>query len=116
MADKRNNPSNYAMGVLSEARMEGLRVQGNGRGRRRRPSQEGHQRGARPGADEIHHALCEETLVRYHSICAAHAPDFVSRQSIGVAHTTVRGVMANSDCIERGLIRPLMAIFSGTGV
>jgi len=107
MADKRNNPSNYALVVLSEgAEWKDYRVRETGEA-----DAFGHRRKANVGedlADEIHHALCEETIVSDLTYdLRSGAPDFVDKM---VANTFAGMAI---DCIERGESGLMMAISHG---
>ena len=95
MTDKRNNPSNYALVVLSEgAEWEGLPGQGNGEadafGHRKKKMNVGEDL-----ADEIQNTLGEETIVSDLTYdLRSGSPDFVDK----MVASTFAGMAV--DCIE----------------
>jgi ATP-dependent phosphofructokinase / diphosphate-dependent phosphofructokinase len=107
MQDKKLNPSNYALVILSEgAEWEGYRVREYGEA-----DAFGHRRKANVGEDlsyEIQNATSEETLVSdltYH--LRSGSPDFVDK----MVASTFAGIAM--DCIEKGEHGMMMAINHG---
>ena len=107
MADKRSNPSNYALVVVSEgAQWEGYHVQEYGEA-----DAFGHRHKANVGedlSDEIKKATSEETIVSDLTYdLRSGSPDFVDKM---VASTFAGMAM---DCIEMGQHSLMMAISQG---
>ena len=107
LADKRNNPSNYALVVLSEgAQWEGYTLRERGEA-----DAFGHKKKANVGedlADEIHKRLKEETIVSDLTYdLRSGSPDFVDRM---VANTFAGMAL---DCIAKGQSGLMMAISHG---
>jgi ATP-dependent phosphofructokinase / diphosphate-dependent phosphofructokinase len=107
LADKRNNPSNYALVVLSEGtQWEGYTLRERGEA-----DAFGHKKKANVGedlADEIHKRLKEETIVSDLTYdLRSGSPDFVDRM---VANTFAGMAL---DCIAQGRSGLMMAISHG---
>ncbi len=107
VADKRNNPSNYALVVLSEGtQWEGYTLRERGEA-----DAFGHKKKANVGedlADEIHKRLKEETIVSDLTYdLRSGSPDFVDRM---VANTFAGMAL---DCIAKGQSGVMMAISHG---
>ena len=107
MKDKRDNPSNYALVVLSE----GADWQNHGIKEKGEADAFGHRKKANVGedlADEIHKALGEETIVSDLTYdLRSGSPDFVDR----LVASTFAGMAV--DCIENGETGLMMAISHG---
>jgi len=107
MKDKRDNPSNYALVVLSE----GADWHNHEIAERGEADAFGHRKKANVGedlADEIQKALCEETIVSDLTYdLRSGSPDFVDR----LVASTFAGMAV--DCIEHGQFGLMMAISHG---
>jgi len=107
MKDKRDNPSNYALVVLSE----GADWHNHGITEKGEADAFGHRKKANVGedlADEIQKALCEETIVSDLTYdLRSGSPDFVDR----LVASTFAGMAV--DCIEHGQFGLMMAISHG---
>ena len=107
LKDKKNNPSNYSLVVLSEgAEWQGYRVRETGEA-----DAYGHRKKANVGedlSDEIKHRTAEETIVSDLTYdLRSGSPDFVDKM---VASTFAGMAMG---CIERGQHGLMMAICGG---
>ncbi len=107
LTDKRNNPSNYALVILSEgAQWEGYEVREYGEA-----DAFGHRKKANVGedlSDEIKKAAKEETIVSDLTYdLRSGSPDFVDK----MVASTFAGMA--TDCIEKGQHGIMMAISSG---